>query len=71
MVINRHEEAQLPCNDLGKEAEGAQSLTHRLGEACEFDAARTHDPHSAQPEPFSKIDDCAPFDQCHIGIFAG
>ncbi len=44
----RHEQAQLPGDDLGDEAHRLQTFDHPVGEAAEFHPEQAHHPGAAQ-----------------------
>ena len=55
--VSWHEHAQLPGDDLPKEAVGAQSIAHRVVESRQFDAVCAHDPDAAELEAFGEVED--------------
>ena len=53
----RHEQPQLPGDDLGDQADRLQPVDHAVGEAGELDAEVAHDPDAAKLQPVLKLQD--------------
>src|SRR5258708_3751391 len=53
----RHEQAQLPRDDLGHETERLQPIDHAVGEAVELNAEFSHGLGAAKLEPVLKLQD--------------
>src|SRR5689334_1708452 len=51
---HRHEEPQLPADDLRHETERLEAVDHAVGEAGELDAMRAHDARAAELKPIFK-----------------
>src|ERR1700722_10393063 len=54
---DRHEQAQLPRDDLRHQADRLQPIDHAVGEAGELDTEFSHDLGAAKLEPILKLQD--------------